>query len=216
MDLEQLFSEFTAQVRALYEVDEPDNEVECASIVFTKEGVACWVELTKNNGVNYAYIRYSIRLVSVFRLDPRSEDLYPDLEPRGVQGDSLLLYPTNCLEYAMEAIGRARGKVTAVMNTWFADVIEGKLCHPSCKEEYERFKREAYYCCKPCKSCGLSTDTSLVGCECYLCILCHNKSPMVPFSPPEVLEGMGHLAPEVVCRFCGEQTRGHIYIASQD
>lgn len=199
MALEQLFSKFTTQVRDFYETralsdvalyqlfsesaplvrnfyaKDKDPEafgIVCSGVVPTKEGVACSVTLFKNDCPD-THISYMISLCGVFKF----VDEWDGVEKHEVDvGRGEWSITHDCLEYAMEIIGKAREAVTEVLNTWIADTANGTMVHPRYREIIERDK-EKYRKRKDlrCKSCSLPTNTTL-GCGCRLCICCFYPS----------------------------------------
>lgn len=212
--LEQLFPESAALVRDFYEVKKPDEGVFCSGLVYTKQGVACSVRLKKNNEAVYTPgclqqdIQYSIYLADVVKLEI-DYDGY-DMVPAHVTRGKFPLTSEKCLEHVMEAIGKAREEVTAVMNTWIADIVHGRLEHPDLQENVERCN--GYYRKRKdlaCNFCSRPTLTKLGMCNCRLCICClPNYNVEVNNLGFDPLEGP-------CCVICGESTQASLVMVER-
>ena len=185
MALEQVFSESAPLVRDFYEVKKPGQTVECSGVVCTKQGVACRVTLTKE-GVARTRINYLIELYGVFEW---ADYAGGTRQVRVASGFYLVTH--NRLEYAMETIGKVREKVTKVIDTYIVDTLHGDIVPPYNQERIESSNR--YYRKRKnlrCKACSKPTHTKL-NCGCRLCICCLEPST---FDRESVQ----------YCRFCGK------------
>lgn len=179
MALAKLFSDFTTQVRSVYEGVKNDDSIECIGSCYTKDGVLCRIKLKKEG----RWFHFKVQLESIFE---RNDFKSVTNDSRGAVVD--------CLEDGMKIIELVRQEVTEIIDTWIADPVSGTLQKPDHREEVAR--RLNKYSDQPdlsCNACGDPTMTAL-ECGCRLCICCC----------PEIFDG-GH---EDYCCFCNEELGG--------